>query len=187
MDRRTLLAAAGGVALSVAGMAAAQATAFDKPHVGADTVTDLQAGLASPYGLDTASAGSTVGPIASAHLSRIRRLIDTGSYPDMIGRQLRLISGETAEPAQLTCTIPGQKHDDFSVSLISDAAQRTTNLRSHAPRLHDLRQGPHAHQGAVRIAQHGYSAHDTLSSVIGRNRSKGTPISTIIAIRPVGA
>ncbi|MFD6230512.1 amidase domain-containing protein [Streptomyces sp. NPDC060232] len=42
-------------------------------------------------------------------------------------------------------------------------------------------------QGAVRIAQHGYSAHDTLSSVIVRNRSKGTPISSIIAIRPVGA
>ncbi|OEJ34360.1 hypothetical protein BGK67_26165 [Streptomyces subrutilus] len=41
--------------------------------------------------------------------------------------------------------------------------------------------------GAVRIAQHGYSAHDTLSSVISRNRSKGTPISSIIAIRPVGA
>ncbi|MFE7187718.1 amidase domain-containing protein [Streptomyces erythrochromogenes] len=42
-------------------------------------------------------------------------------------------------------------------------------------------------QGAVRIAQHGYNAHDTLSSVIARNRSKGTPISSIIAIRPVGA
>ncbi|MFD5879442.1 amidase domain-containing protein [Streptomyces yangpuensis] len=42
-------------------------------------------------------------------------------------------------------------------------------------------------QGAVRIAQHGYSAHDTLSSVISRNRADHTPIASIIAIRPVGA
>ncbi|MFJ9766181.1 amidase domain-containing protein [Streptomyces erythrochromogenes] len=42
-------------------------------------------------------------------------------------------------------------------------------------------------QGAVRIAQHGYSAHDTLSSVISRNRANRTPIASIIAIRPVGA
>ncbi|MFD7263198.1 amidase domain-containing protein [Streptomyces sp. NPDC059874] len=41
--------------------------------------------------------------------------------------------------------------------------------------------------GAIRIAQHGFNSHDTLSSVIARNRSKGTPISSIIAIRPVGA
>ncbi|MGW6412904.1 hypothetical protein ACWF95_38010 [Streptomyces vinaceus] len=97
MDRRTLLAAAGGVALGVAGMAAAPATAFDGPRVGADTVTDLRAGLASLYGLDDRFGGATVGPLAAAHLSRIRRLIDTGSYPETIGRQLRLISGETAE------------------------------------------------------------------------------------------
>ncbi|MFE5677266.1 amidase domain-containing protein [Streptomyces erythrochromogenes] len=42
-------------------------------------------------------------------------------------------------------------------------------------------------QGAVRIAQHGYSAHDALSSVISRNRADRTPIASIIAIRPVGA
>ncbi|MGP3636868.1 hypothetical protein ACTU45_26520 [Streptomyces sp. 24-1644] len=97
MERRTLLAAAGGAALGVAGIGAAPATAYDGPRVGTNTVTDLRAGLASLYGLDDRFGGDTVGPLAAAHLSRVRRLIDTGSYPETIGRQLRLISGETAE------------------------------------------------------------------------------------------
>ncbi|MFI8504946.1 hypothetical protein ACIGFK_41540 [Streptomyces sp. NPDC085524] len=97
MERRSLLAAAGGAALGVTGMVASPAAAFDGPRVGTDTVTDLRQGLASLYGLDDRFGGATVGPLACAHLSRIRRLIDTGSYPETIGRQLRLISGETAE------------------------------------------------------------------------------------------
>lgn len=97
MNRRTVLAAAGGVALGVAGIGAAPATAYDAPRVGTDAVTDLRRGLASLYGLDDRFGGATVGPLAAAHLSRVRRLIDSGSYPETIGRQLRLISGETAE------------------------------------------------------------------------------------------
>ncbi|MGW1766721.1 hypothetical protein ACWCQL_21945 [Streptomyces sp. NPDC002073] len=96
VERRTFLAAAGGTALGIAGVAA-PAAAFDGPRVGTDTVTDLRAGLGSLYGLDDRFGGATVGPLAAAHLSRVQRLIDTGTYPETIGRQLRLISGETAE------------------------------------------------------------------------------------------
>ncbi|MCX4546744.1 hypothetical protein [Streptomyces sp. NBC_01565] len=96
-DRRTILAAAGGIALGATGIGAAPATAYNAPRIGTDTVTDLRHGLASLYGLDDRFGGATVGPLAAAHLSRVRRLIDTGSYPETIGRQLRLISGETAE------------------------------------------------------------------------------------------
>ncbi|WP_327267134.1 hypothetical protein OG444_40085 (plasmid) [Streptomyces sp. NBC_01232] len=96
-DRRTILAAAGGIALGATGIGAAPATAYDAPRIGTDTVTDLRRGLASLYGLDDRFGGATVGPLAAAHLSRVRRLIDTGSYPETISRQLRLISGETAE------------------------------------------------------------------------------------------
>ncbi|MFB7467083.1 hypothetical protein ACFCZ1_26910 [Streptomyces sp. NPDC056224] len=98
VERRNLLAAAGGAALGIAGIGAAvPAAAFDGLRVGTDTVTDLRSGLASLYGLDDRFGGATVGPLAAAHLSRVQRLIDTGSYPETIGRQLRLISGETAE------------------------------------------------------------------------------------------
>ncbi|MEU4358753.1 hypothetical protein [Streptomyces virginiae] len=99
MERRTLLAAVGGAALGAAGMGAtATAAAFeDGPRVGTETIADLRSGLASLYGLDDRFGGATVGPLAAAHLSRIQRLIDTGSYPETIGRQLRLIGGETAE------------------------------------------------------------------------------------------
>ncbi|WP_079408560.1 hypothetical protein [Streptomyces sp. 3211] len=93
MERRTLLAAVGGAARMGASPPAA---AFDGPRVGIETIADLRSGLASLYGLDDRFGGATVGPLA-AHLSRIQRLIDTGSYPETIGRQLRLISGETAK------------------------------------------------------------------------------------------
>ncbi|MFJ4866135.1 hypothetical protein [Streptomyces sp. NPDC088748] len=73
------------------------AAAFDGPRVGIETDADLRSGLTSLYGVDDRFGGATVGPLAAAHLSRIQRLIDTGSYPETIGRQLRLISGETAE------------------------------------------------------------------------------------------
>ena len=67
------------------------------PHLGADAVADLRDGLASLYGLDDRFGGATVGPLADAHLARINRLITTGRYHETIGRQLRLIGGETAE------------------------------------------------------------------------------------------
>ncbi|UUU37595.1 hypothetical protein [Streptomyces sp. NBC_00162] len=98
MERRTILAAAGGAALGLTGIGTAMpAAAAGGPRVGTHTVTDLRSGLASLYGLDDRFGGATVGPLATAHLARVQRLIDTGSYPDTIGRQLRLISGETAE------------------------------------------------------------------------------------------
>ncbi|MFI8503969.1 hypothetical protein ACIGFK_36505 [Streptomyces sp. NPDC085524] len=98
MERRTILAAVGGAALGIAGTGApVPAAAYDGPRVGTDTVTDLRAGLSGLYGLDDRFGGATVGPLAAAHLSRVQRLIDTGRYPETIGRQLRLIGGETAE------------------------------------------------------------------------------------------
>ncbi|MFF3460582.1 hypothetical protein ACFYXH_41190 [Streptomyces sp. NPDC002730] len=96
VDRRTFLSASGGAALGTA-LAAAGTSSAAIPRVGTETVTDLRAGLASLYGLDDRFGGATVGPLAAAHLSRIERLISTADYPDTIGRQLRLVSGETAE------------------------------------------------------------------------------------------
>lgn len=96
VDRRHLIAAASGVTLGSA-LTAASPTPTSAPHVSTDTITDLRTGLASLYGLDDRFGGATVGPLAAAHLSRVERLITTGHYPDTIGRQLRLISGETAE------------------------------------------------------------------------------------------
>ncbi|GAA3242135.1 hypothetical protein GCM10010260_81970 [Streptomyces filipinensis] len=94
VERRTLFTLSAAVLGSAALPAPADAYA---PQVGTDTVADLRHGLASLYGLDDRFGGATVGPLAAAHLSRVERLISTGTYPDIIGRQLRLISGETAE------------------------------------------------------------------------------------------
>ncbi|MFJ3841096.1 hypothetical protein ACWGHM_36785 [Streptomyces sp. NPDC054904] len=94
VERRKLFAMSAAVLGSAALPAPADAYA---PQVGTDTVADLRLGLTSLYGLDDRFGGATVGPLADAHLSRVQRLISTGTYPDTIGRQLRLISGETAE------------------------------------------------------------------------------------------
>ncbi|MFD9336309.1 amidase domain-containing protein [Streptomyces sp. NPDC060028] len=40
-------------------------------------------------------------------------------------------------------------------------------------------------QGVVRIAQHGYAAHSTLSEVMARNRTGNNPIVEVAALRPV--
>ncbi|WP_143685819.1 hypothetical protein [Streptomyces sp. 1331.2] len=88
VNRRSFLALAGGAAVSAA---------VPTPRIGTETVMDLRAGLASLYGLDDRFGGATVGPLAQAHLARAERLIATSSYPSTIGRQLRLIAGETAE------------------------------------------------------------------------------------------
>ncbi|WP_328406473.1 hypothetical protein OHS70_38575 (plasmid) [Streptomyces sp. NBC_00390] len=97
MDRRHFLSAASGATLGTALAATAGSALASAPRIGADTITDLRAGLASLYGLDDRFGGATVGPLAAAHLSRIERLIASGNYPETIGRQLRLVSGETAE------------------------------------------------------------------------------------------
>ncbi|MFI6157012.1 hypothetical protein ACIBCA_30505 [Kitasatospora sp. NPDC051170] len=88
VNRRSFLAMAGG---------AAAAAAVPAARIGTETVMDLRSGLASLYGLDDRFGGATVGPLAQAHLARAERLIATTVYPGTIGRQLRLIAGETAE------------------------------------------------------------------------------------------
>lgn len=88
VNRRSFLALAGGAAVSAA---------VPAHRIGTETVMDLRTGLASLYGLDDRFGGATVGPLAQAHLARAERLIATSSYPSTIGRQLRLIAGETAE------------------------------------------------------------------------------------------
>lgn len=60
-------------------------------------VEELREGLRSLYALDDAYGGGDVRSLAVRHLRRIRRVINTGSYPDSIGRQLELLGGETAE------------------------------------------------------------------------------------------
>ncbi|MFJ1755983.1 hypothetical protein [Kitasatospora sp. NPDC088134] len=89
VNRRSFIALAGGAAMST--------KLPPPPRAGTETVMDLRAGLTSLYGLDDRFGGATVGPLAQAHLARVERLIKTTTYPGTIGRQLRLIAGETAE------------------------------------------------------------------------------------------
>jgi hypothetical protein len=65
--------------------------------VGTTHLLELRAGLNVLFELDAAYGGSDVRSLAVRHLSRVRRIINTGNYPDTIGRQLRLLSGEIAE------------------------------------------------------------------------------------------
>lgn len=65
--------------------------------VGTAHVLELREGLRSLYHLDDAYGGGDVLSLAVKHLRRIRRVINTREYPDTIGRQLRLLAGETAE------------------------------------------------------------------------------------------
>ncbi|MFF0725578.1 hypothetical protein [Streptomyces sp. NPDC004134] len=65
--------------------------------VGTAHMEELREGLRSLYALDDAYGGEDVRSLAARHLRRIRRVINTGSYPVSIGRQLELLGGETAE------------------------------------------------------------------------------------------
>lgn len=99
VNRRTFMQATSAAAL---GAAVPSGLGGPDPHasrVGTDAVTTLRDDLARLYGLDDRYGGEMVGPLARAHLARVERLMDTGSYPETIGRQLRLIAGETAEHA----------------------------------------------------------------------------------------
>ncbi|MER5211964.1 hypothetical protein ABT063_15625 [Streptomyces sp. NPDC002838] len=58
---------------------------------------ELRDGLRSLYTLDDAYGGGDVRSLAVRHLRRVRRVVNTGRYPDTIGRQLQLLAGETAE------------------------------------------------------------------------------------------
>ncbi|GAA2463184.1 hypothetical protein GCM10010405_54530 [Streptomyces macrosporus] len=65
--------------------------------VGTTHLLELREGLRSLYQLDDAYGGGDVRSLAVRHLRRVRRVINTCSYPDIIGRQLQLLAGETAE------------------------------------------------------------------------------------------
>lgn len=92
VERRTLLAEAVGTAAAAAVAAFPAADAVGTAHI-----AELREGLRSLFSLDDAYGSADVRPLAGRHLARIRRVINTGSYPDSIGRQLHLLAGETAE------------------------------------------------------------------------------------------
>jgi hypothetical protein len=65
--------------------------------VGTAHLLELRDALRSLYTLDDAYGGGDVQSLAVRHLRRVHRVINTGTYPDSIGRQLQLLAGETAE------------------------------------------------------------------------------------------
>jgi GNAT superfamily N-acetyltransferase len=89
IERRTLL---GGTIGTAVGITFASADVVGTAHL-----TELREGLRSLFSLDDAYGSSDVRPLAGRHLARIRRVINSGTYPDSIGRQLHLLAGETAE------------------------------------------------------------------------------------------
>jgi hypothetical protein len=89
VERRTFLADTFGTA---AGLTVGTADAVGTVHL-----AELREGLHSLYTLDDAYGGGDVRSLAVRHLRRVRRVINTSSYPDSIGRQLHLLAGETAE------------------------------------------------------------------------------------------
>ncbi|MFD3803545.1 hypothetical protein ACFWTC_07905 [Streptomyces sp. NPDC058619] len=58
---------------------------------------ELRQGLRSLFQLDDAYGGGDVRSLAVRHLRRVRRVVNGGRYPEAIGRQLQLLSGEIAE------------------------------------------------------------------------------------------
>ncbi len=99
MDRRGFLADSLGAA------AAAGLPAHTRPltpagatgAVGTVHLLELREGLKSLFQLDNAYGGGDVRSLAVRHLRRVRRIINTRTYPDTIGRQLNLLAGEAAE------------------------------------------------------------------------------------------
>lgn len=89
VDRRAFVTGSLGAA---AGMAVGASGAVGTAHV-----LELREGLRSLYTLDDAYGGGDVRSLAVRHLRRVRRVINTGTYPDTIGRRLQLLAGETAE------------------------------------------------------------------------------------------
>ncbi|MDJ0460432.1 hypothetical protein [Streptomyces sp. H27-C3] len=104
MDRRAFLTDSIGVA-------AAALPAHVRPlsptgatgAVGTTHLLELRAGLRSLFHLDDAYGGGDVRSLAARHLRRVRRVINTGRYPETIGRQLQLLSGEIAEHCAWLC------------------------------------------------------------------------------------
>ncbi|MGV9557569.1 hypothetical protein [Streptomyces sp. NPDC003522] len=99
MHRRAFLSDSIGAAAAVT-LPTAEATRTPPARtraVGTTHVLELREGLRSLYHLDDAYGGGDVLSLAAKHLRRIRRVINTREYPETIGRQLRLLAGETAE------------------------------------------------------------------------------------------
>src|SRR6266404_7916851 len=114
VERREFLAtgtAVGAAALGLTpGEPAASPLAAGAP-VGAAQVRELRCALANLYALDDAYGGADVRPLAVRLLRRIRRVINTGSYPDTTGRQLQLAAGQTAEHCGWLCFDAGRQDD----------------------------------------------------------------------------
>lgn len=99
VDRRAFLADSVGVT------AAAAMPAHTRPltpvsstgAIGTVHLLELREGLHSLFKLDNAYGGDDVRSLAERHLRRVRRIRNTRSYPDTIGRQLHLLAGEAAE------------------------------------------------------------------------------------------
>lgn len=89
VDRRAFVADSFGAAASL--------VVSSSDAVGTAHIVELREGLRSLYTLDDAYGGGDVRSLAERHLRRVRRVINTGNYPDTIGRQLQLIAGEAAE------------------------------------------------------------------------------------------
>jgi hypothetical protein len=99
VDRRAFLTDSLGVATGVG--LPAHALPLSPPSgtgaIGTTHLLELRAGLRSLYQLDDAYGGDDVRSLAVRLLRRVRRVISTSKFPDTIGRQLHLLSGEIAE------------------------------------------------------------------------------------------
>jgi hypothetical protein len=92
IDRRVVLGSAVGAAAGVIGTTFAADNAVGTAHL-----MELREGLRSLFSLDDAYGSADVRPLAVRHLARVRRVINTGTYSDSVGRQLHLLAGEVAE------------------------------------------------------------------------------------------
>lgn len=99
VDRRAFLADSLGVvaATGLPDPVARLSPAGRQGAIGTTHLLELREGLRSLYHLDDSYGGGDVRSLAIRHLRRIRRIINTGTYPDTMGRQLQLLAGETAE------------------------------------------------------------------------------------------
>ncbi|MFE0763665.1 hypothetical protein [Streptomyces smyrnaeus] len=97
MERRAFLTDSLGAAAGVVSLPSAASRPEPTGAVGTSDLFELRQQLHSLYQLDDAFGGDEVRSLAQRHLRRIRRVINTTTYPDTIGRQLQLLAGETAE------------------------------------------------------------------------------------------
>jgi len=88
VERRAFVADSLG---SAAGLAMGPRDTVGTPHV-----VELREWLRSLFAFDNAHGGNSIRSLAARNLRRVRRIINTGTYPTTIGRQLQLLAGETA-------------------------------------------------------------------------------------------